>query len=165
MITPRKTGFQRYFGKRMSDPKFAVEYAAVRAEIDATDKLVRALDVAREAAGLTKAELARRIGAQPEAIRRLLTSTDSNPTMETVFRLTAALGHHLELVPDGRRAAGRRTRARQTARGTNKPDDFAHMSGAERAKLHASLRQAEREIAAGRSTPAKGLVRKLRALK
>lgn len=40
---------------------------------------------------------------------------------------------------------------------------FADMSDEERAKLHASLRQAEEEIAAGRSMPAEDLLRELRA--
>jgi DNA-binding phage protein len=116
MTTPKKTGFDRYFAKRIADPKFAAEYVAARAEIDATDKLIRALDAAREAGGLTKAALARRIDLQPEAIRRLFTAPDSNPTMETVFKLASALGYHLELVPDGRRAGERRTRSRHAAR-------------------------------------------------
>jgi hypothetical protein len=37
------------------------------------------------------------------------------------------------------------------------------MSDAERAELHASLRKAEEEIAAGRTTSAQDLVRELRA--
>jgi DNA-binding phage protein len=165
MATQKKTGFDRYFAKRMADPKFAGEYTAARAQIDATDKLIRALDAVREAGGLTKAQLARRIEAKPESIRRLFTAPDSNPTMETVFKVASALGYHLELVANALRGADRRTPGRQAARGTNKVDDFANMSNAERAKLHASLRRAEEEIAAGRATPAKGLVRKLRASK
>lgn len=108
MTTARKTGFDRYLSKRMADPKFAAEYGAARAEIDATDKLVRALDAVREAGGLTKAELARRVGAQPESIRRLFTAPDSNPTMETVFKVASALEYHLELVPNGKRSGERR---------------------------------------------------------
>jgi hypothetical protein len=42
-------------------------------------------------------------------------------------------------------------------------DAFADMSDAERAELHASLRKAEEEIAAGRTTSAQDLVRELRA--
>jgi DNA-binding phage protein len=109
MTTPRKTGFDRYFAKRMADPKFAAEYGVARAEIDATDKLVRALDAVREAGGLTKADLARRIDVQPEMIRRLLTAPDSNPTMETVFKVASALGCHLELVPNVGRSGARRS--------------------------------------------------------
>jgi hypothetical protein len=42
-------------------------------------------------------------------------------------------------------------------------DPFADMADDERARLHASLRRAEDEITAGRSTPAEDLVRELRA--
>lgn len=42
-------------------------------------------------------------------------------------------------------------------------DPFADMPDGERAKLHASLRQAEDEIAAGKSIPAEELLRELRA--
>jgi hypothetical protein len=42
-------------------------------------------------------------------------------------------------------------------------DPFADMADDERARLHASLRRAEEEIAAGGSTPAEDLVRELRA--
>jgi DNA-binding GntR family transcriptional regulator len=38
-----------------------------------------------------------------------------------------------------------------------------YLTDAERAKLHASLRQAEAEIAAGKSTAAEDLLRELRA--
>lgn len=116
MATQKKTGFDRYFAKRMTDPKFAAEYASARAEIDATDKLIRALDAVREAGGLTKAQLARRIEAKPESIRRLFTAPDSNPTMETVFKVASALGYHLELVANGKRSGERRAGSRHAAR-------------------------------------------------
>ena len=41
-------------------------------------------------------------------------------------------------------------------------DPFADMADDERARLHASLQQAEEEITAGRSSPAEDLVRELR---
>lgn len=49
---------------------------------------------------MTKAELARKIDARPEVVRRLFTTSTSNPTLETVLELASALGFHLELVPD-----------------------------------------------------------------
>lgn len=113
MSSKPRTAFDRYFERRMKDPTFAAGYRRERAEIDATDKLIRALDAARERAGLTKADLARRIQAKPEIVRRLLTMEDGNPTMATVLKLASALGCHLELVPDGRaRRAGRAPQSR-----------------------------------------------------
>jgi transcriptional regulator with XRE-family HTH domain len=62
----------------------------------------RVLQEARKAAGLTQAELARRIGtSQPEVAR--LESPRSNPRIATLNRAIAATGHRLEstLVPAG----------------------------------------------------------------
>ncbi len=58
-----KTGFDKYFGQRMRDPNFASEYRQARAEIDAIDTLIRALDQARERSGTTKASW--RAGSKP----------------------------------------------------------------------------------------------------
>src|SRR5512133_3345882 len=109
-MPPRpKTAFDRYIASRMKDPRFAADYRAERAEIDATDKLLRALDGARESGRVTKAELARRIDVKPEMIRRLFTAPKGNPTMETVLKIASALGYHLELAPNsGRRRAAPR---------------------------------------------------------
>jgi DNA-binding phage protein len=109
-----KTAFDRYFERRMRDPAFAAEYRQARAEIDATDTLIRALEQARERTGMTKAGLARRINSKPEIVRRLLTMADGNPTMGTVLKVATALGYHLELVPNPR-TTGRRTVARTEA--------------------------------------------------
>lgn len=89
----------------MRDAAFAKEYAAARREIDAVDELVRALDAAREKAGLTKAALAKRVGMKSEIVRRLFTAEAPNPTLDTVVKLAGALNYSLGLVP-------RRTRAR-----------------------------------------------------
>lgn len=99
MARRKKTGFDRYLGERMAEPKFAAEYEAARAEIDTIDLLVRALDGARMAENISKAELARRIGAKPEIIRRLFTSDAANPTVDTVLKIATALGYELQLVP------------------------------------------------------------------
>jgi DNA-binding phage protein len=84
----------------MKDPTFAMHYDDAAAEIDTTDKLVQALDSVRIANGMSKAELARRISAKPEIVRRLFTSRSANPTMSTVIAVTNALGFHITLVPN-----------------------------------------------------------------
>ncbi len=103
MAARKKTGFDKYFETRMKDSRFAAEYRNARAEIDATDVLIRALDQAREASGLSKAELARRIDAKPAMVRRLLTAPRGNPTVGTVLKVASALGYHLELAPGSSR--------------------------------------------------------------
>jgi len=109
-----RTGFDKFFDGQMKSPSFARSYAEVRAEVDAIDKMVRALDAAREASGLSKADLAAAIDARPEVVRRLFTQKSPNPTVSTLIRLAAALGYHLELVRGSGRGRSRR-RARAAA--------------------------------------------------
>jgi len=95
-----KTGFDRFLDLKLADPSFRRNYEAARAEIDATDALIRALEGARALQGLSKAALARRIAVKPEIVRRLLTDEDGNPTIGTVLKLVTALDLHIELVPN-----------------------------------------------------------------
>ena len=94
-----KTGFDRYFDKRMKDDEFATAYGEARSEIDSVDQLMRALDRAREQGGLSKADLARKMEIQPEAVRRLLTTDEPNPTLGTVIKMARSMGYSLALVP------------------------------------------------------------------
>jgi DNA-binding phage protein len=103
-----RTGFDKYVNRRMKDPTFAAHYENAAAEIDATDKLVQALDSVRIANGMSKAEMARRISAKPEIVRRLFTSRSANPTMSTVIAVTKALGFQLTLVPNRKSPCRRR---------------------------------------------------------
>ena len=77
---------------------------SARREIDSVDAFVRALDARREQAGITKADLAKRVGMSPEVVRRLITASDPNPTLDTVVRLAVALDCNLGLEP---RVSGR----------------------------------------------------------
>ena len=58
---------------------------------------MRALDDRREELGITKAELARRADLAPEAVRRLFSTDQPNPTITTLAALADALG--VEFVP------------------------------------------------------------------
>jgi ribosome-binding protein aMBF1 (putative translation factor) len=112
---PRKSSFDRFVDDQMKKPSFRAAYTKACREIDAVDEIVRALDAARIDSGLSKAELARAISAKPEIVRRLFTSSASNPTLATVAKLAAALGRKLELVP----AKGSATRGRASRRAAN----------------------------------------------
>ena len=98
-MAPTKTGFDKFFAEQMKSTSFAKSYGEARAEVDAIDRLVRALDTAREQVGLSKADLAEAIEARPEVVRRLFTTKTPNPTLATLVRLAAALGFRVELVP------------------------------------------------------------------
>jgi DNA-binding phage protein len=111
----QKTGFDKFFDEQMKSPSFRKGYIEARAEIDSVDRAIRALDEVRVDLGITKAELARRISAEPAVLRRLFTAEAPNPTLATVVRLADALGYRLELVR-GSEAGGRRAASREGAR-------------------------------------------------
>lgn len=111
MGSPAKTAFDLDFERDMQDPEFREAYERTRARIDAVDKLIRALDAERAAQGMSKAELARRVGVQPEAMRRLFTAQQPNPTMTTYVAAAQALGIDLEPVRPKRRRRRRQPAA------------------------------------------------------
>jgi DNA-binding phage protein len=112
MPARKKTSFDKFVDDKMKDVEFASGYRQAKRDIDVVDRIVRALDKARVDLGMSKAELARRISAKPEIVRRLLTEEHANPTMATVVKVAGAVGLRVELVPSAagrRRATGRRT--------------------------------------------------------
>lgn len=72
------------------DPEFREAYERARRQIEQIDRVVNALDDLRERAGLSKAELARRIGKNPASVRRLF-SAGSNPELKTLAAIADAL--------------------------------------------------------------------------
>jgi DNA-binding phage protein len=118
MAQPR-TGAERYFAERLRDPDYRSDYERARERIEQVDSVIRVLDERREELQLTKAELARRAGVKPEAIRRLFSAETPNPTLSTLVALAGALD--LELRPEPRRAKQRSaTRARSGASRTRR---------------------------------------------
>ncbi len=118
-MSRQKTGFDEFLDEKLKDPAFRAEYEKARAEITATDAVIRALESARATSGISKAELSRRMGVKPEIVRRLLTDEGGNPTVATILRVATTLGYHLELVPnDRRRAAKPSEAARRVSRPT-----------------------------------------------
>lgn len=91
MIREPRTGAERYFAERMKNPEYRAAYDESSKRILAVDQVVRALEEQREIHGITKAELARRAGLPPEAVRRLFSSKSANPTLATVTALADAL--------------------------------------------------------------------------
>src|SRR5437763_463445 len=73
---------------------------------------------AREAAGLTLAEVSRRCGIDQPALSRLENGHNKNPTLDTLWRYAAALGRRLLLTTEGirdtRPAQGKGKRVRAT---------------------------------------------------
>ena len=73
--------------KRLQNPEIAAGYREMAAEME----LMRLLDEVRKAQHLTHEELAERIGRKREAISRLFSADDINPTIGTLIELLAAL--------------------------------------------------------------------------
>lgn len=99
-MTSPPTGDERYLTARLGDPAYRKDYPAARERIARVNAVIQMLDDRRGAMGLTKAELARRAGMKPEAVRRLLSAECPNPTLNTVVALAEVLG--LELRPEPR---------------------------------------------------------------
>src|SRR5436305_9807329 len=91
-----RTGAERYIAKQMDDPGFRAAHEGAARRLRHVDELVRAIDARRVEVGWTKAELARRAGMPPEAVRRLFSMEGPNPTAATLVALADALD--LELV-------------------------------------------------------------------
>jgi DNA-binding XRE family transcriptional regulator len=111
------TGAERYLARRLEDPAYRQAYEDARERIDQIDSVIRALDARREELDLTKAELARRAGVKPEAIRRLFSAEKPNPTLTTLVALAGALD--LEILPRPRKR-NPVTPARSAASGTRR---------------------------------------------
>jgi len=85
--------------KDLEDPEFLREFVVESVRIATIDQVVNALDDARQAAGLSKAALARAISQNPAAIRRLFSAGHANPTLGTLAEVAAALGMRITLEP------------------------------------------------------------------
>jgi transcriptional regulator with XRE-family HTH domain len=91
------TAYEQYRAERLADPEFKALYEQKRAEIDAIDTILSHIEERREKLGLTKADLARLVGARPESVRRLLSARSSNPTLFTVMKLASVLGMEIDI--------------------------------------------------------------------
>ncbi|GAA4624562.1 hypothetical protein GCM10023196_025200 [Actinoallomurus vinaceus] len=85
----------------LEDPEFLREYVRESVRIATVDAIMNALDQARLAEGLSKAEVARAIGAEPAVVRRLFAAgnTNPNPTLGTLVDVAAALGLRIKVEP------------------------------------------------------------------
>jgi DNA-binding phage protein len=108
-----KTGFDKYLARRMEQPEFAEAFEQAHARIAGIDSLIRAIEHVLGAKGMSKAELARRIGAKPESVRRLLSDPRGNPTLSTILKVLNEVGLHLEVAPN----APRRRKAHEARAG------------------------------------------------
>ncbi|MEV8514083.1 helix-turn-helix transcriptional regulator [Dactylosporangium sp. NPDC051484] len=99
MDTTERSVFWDDLAADLTDPEFLRQYIVETMRITTIDQVVNALDDARMVAGLSKAEVARAIAAQPSVVRRLFTEHHGNPTLGTLAAVAAVLGMRVTLEP------------------------------------------------------------------
>ena len=82
----------------LKDPAYKREFLRQSLRIQTIDNLINELDVAREGLEMSKADVARAIGAEPAAVRRVF-SAQGNPTLGTLSDIAAAVGMMISLTP------------------------------------------------------------------
>ena len=101
-----------YYTKRrqdwLADDATRAEYERERREIEQIDTVIRSLDELRQDAGMSKAELARRVGRNPASIRRLFTAEQARPELPLIISIANALDANVEIRARSRRSTGQR---------------------------------------------------------
>ena len=85
--------FHQRLRKHLENEEFAAGYRAMSGELE----LIQAIEAAREKLHVSKEELAMRMNKRREAVSRVLTADDANPTLDTITELLAALGITAEI--------------------------------------------------------------------
>lgn len=110
-VVQNSGAWERFRAELLEDPEAREEYERTRRSVAELRRILQTVEGERQQAGLSKADLARRVGVEPAAIRRLLTSETSNPTFRTLLGIFDALGLQLTLTPRKRARVQGRTRA------------------------------------------------------
>ena len=79
--------FEQRLRKRLQNPEVAAGYREMGVELE----LMQALDAIRKQQHLSQEQLAARMGKKREAISRLFSADDINPTLNTLIELLSAL--------------------------------------------------------------------------
>jgi len=88
------TTLKAFRARALSNPRVKHEYDRLEGEFAYLDEVLKA----REAAGLTQADVAKRIGTTQSAVARLESrSARHSPSLATLERYAAALGCRLEV--------------------------------------------------------------------
>ena len=79
--------YEQRRAKRLQNPEIAAGYKEMEAEF----QLMDAIEAIRKHHHISQGILAERMGKKREAISRLLSSDEANPTLETMIELLSAL--------------------------------------------------------------------------
>ncbi len=91
--------WERIRAETLTDPRRRARYERQKRVLTGTRRLLQTIEAERERIGLSKADVAERIGTNPSVVRRLLTSATSNPTLQTILNLLDAVGLDLVVQP------------------------------------------------------------------
>lgn len=98
-MATNRSQFWEDLARDLEDPQFLREYLMESIRVATIDRVVNELDQARQAAGLSKAALARAISSEPAVVRRLFSAGHVNPTLGTLTEVATALGMRITLEP------------------------------------------------------------------
>lgn len=101
--TTASSEWEQFRARLLEDPEAREEYERTFREVSALRTILQTCEAEREKVGLSKADLAHRVGRNPSAIRRLLTSETGNPTFKTMLGICDVLGLELTVRPAKRR--------------------------------------------------------------
>jgi DNA-binding phage protein len=102
-MTEKHVGrWEQIRAQRLATPDARERYEQTRQAVLQTRQLLQLIDAEREKVGMTKAELAARVGTNPAALRRLLTSESGNPTLRTLISIADVLGLEVSITAKGR---------------------------------------------------------------
>lgn len=96
-MSQKPTGAERYFARRLEDAEYRTAHEEAATKIARVDFVMQTLEQRRNELRLSKAEIARRAGMKPDAVRRLFSAENPNPTLATLVAVAHALD--LEIIP------------------------------------------------------------------
>lgn len=96
--------YERFRTQNMEDPEFRAAYERAARQIAQIDAVIQALDALRIDLGMSKAELARRVGRNASSVRRLFSSSGARPELLLIVSLADALDAEICIAPRKRKA-------------------------------------------------------------
>lgn len=100
----------------MGDPEYREAYERAARQTAQIDAVINTLDALRLDLGMSKAELARRVGRNASSMRRLFTASGARPELSLIVAIADALDAEVRIVPRKRKAHRATTELRSPQR-------------------------------------------------
>jgi ribosome-binding protein aMBF1 (putative translation factor) len=99
-MTDQNTGrWAAIRARTIETPERRTRYERTKRQVMVTRQILQRIDSERERRGMTKADLAYRVGMTPSVVRRLFASESSNPALGTVVAMLDALELDMSVGP------------------------------------------------------------------